>query len=482
MKFWRTKEPMVQFGTTHARFPLPAPQFGIPLAACNSHLHVIGISGSGKSRWLAGYILALLRHGRAVTLLDPQRDLYDLVVRQLVAAGTWRNPANFDRFVLLNIQEAEQRQRFLAFNPLTQSDDPYTSALNITEALHRAWSSLAGGVAPMFDTLIQNGVKALISNGLPLNPSLYRLLTDKDFRDQLLANEPDADVSAFFHGQFDRLAPHDQADQAGAALRRAHLLTFAPVLKYSLGQAENRLNFRDIMDSGTSVLMNLHMDAEEPLRLLGCLLTVALEYAALSRANVPAAERKHNHWLVMDEFSLFSASSEKSLARILSLCRKYGFYVVLAHQDWDQTHHLKGALQNVGLEAVFKLGFADATYTAPMLCKVNPMAVKHEVENPDALERTHPVFYSLAEQEADMAQTLYNLPDRQAFIRQRSGEVTRLTKTMPVPDPSVDPAEVQAVEDYYLEKYFRSQAEIEQESRRYREATTVLTQRHKPVV
>ena len=36
------------------------------------------------------------------------------------------------------------------------------------EAMHRAWPSLAGGNAATFDTLVQNGVKVLLSNRLPL--------------------------------------------------------------------------------------------------------------------------------------------------------------------------------------------------------------------------------------------------------------------------------------------------------------------------
>lgn len=71
----------------------------------------------------------------------------------------------------------------------------------------------------MFDSLVQDGVKVLISNGL-LVTCLYRLLTDKGYRDALLQHEEDVDIVAFFKYQFDRLSQHDQTDQAGAALLR----------------------------------------------------------------------------------------------------------------------------------------------------------------------------------------------------------------------------------------------------------------------
>ena len=78
----------------------------------------------------------------------------------------------------------------------------------------------------MFDTLVQDGVKVLISNGLPVT-CLYRLLTDHTYRDSLLEKEADLDVVAFFKQQFDQLSQRDQTREAGSALRRAHLLTFS---------------------------------------------------------------------------------------------------------------------------------------------------------------------------------------------------------------------------------------------------------------
>src|SRR5581483_9035013 len=107
-----------------------------------------------------------------------------LVLAHLVADGVYDDPGAYERIVYLDLPNAERQGRFLSFNVLRQSAPPHTIASNVMEAMHRAWPALAGGVAPMFDTLVQNGVKALISNDLPL-PALYRFLTDKDYRDRL---------------------------------------------------------------------------------------------------------------------------------------------------------------------------------------------------------------------------------------------------------------------------------------------------------
>ena len=101
--------------------------------------------------------------------------------------------------------------------------------------------------------------------------------------------------------------------------------------------------------------------------------------------------------LIIDEFSQFSAQSEEALARVLSLARKYGLFLTLAHQTWSQvSQRLQGALQNA-VDIAFCLGRGDAEWAAPRFGHFDPMAIKHEVPDPWQVERTHPVFFSVQE-------------------------------------------------------------------------------------
>lgn len=452
MMFGRFRQPSLPLGTFgHALFPrtlaLPSEQIG-------SHIHVIGVSGSGKSRFLAGLFVSLLEQQRSATLIDPHGDLASLILAQLVANGFFRQERAFEQLLYLDLPTAARQQRYVPFNVLRQPLAPHSVASNITEAFHRAWPALANGAAPMFDTLVQDGVKVLHSNALPLT-TLYRLITDKNYRDQLLVREDDPDVIAFFHDQFDRLSLRDQADQAGAALRRAHLLTFSPILKHSLGHSDNLLDFRQLLDHNRSLIVNLALEDGEARRLLGCLLTVAAEQGALSRASLPPSERRTTHHLFIDEFSEFSAQSEEALARMLSLTRKYGLFLVMAHQTWSQASgRLKGALQNVGLEVAFRLGRFDAEHAARIFGEVDLLTIKHRVEDPNAAERSHPVFFSLPEQWEQWVQAFVGLRAQHAYVRQPTGRVTRI-RTLPFPDPSVAMDELDRVAAEYLRRYFR---------------------------
>src|SRR6478752_4515307 len=77
-----------------------------------NHMHVIGVSGSGKSRFLAGLFLELWRAGLSATLIDPHGDLARLVLAHLVASGAFRQRQTFDRLLYLDLPEAERRGRF----------------------------------------------------------------------------------------------------------------------------------------------------------------------------------------------------------------------------------------------------------------------------------------------------------------------------------------------------------------------------------
>jgi hypothetical protein len=85
--------------------------------------------------------------------------------------------------------------------------------------------------------------------------------------------------------------------------------------------------------------------------------------------------------------------------------------------------------------------------------------VKHEVADEYAVEKTHPVFYNLAEQWQRFAEYLQDLPPRHFALKLR-GHKVKAGKTRTLPVPRVDPQELREVEQEYLQRYFRSKEEI----------------------
>ena len=415
-----------------------------------AHMHVLGKTGSGKSYFLAGLFLVFFDAGMPVTLIDPHGDLAELVLSLLIDRGVFNDPSMYERLIYLDIPAAASADRFLPFNYLAQPYDDYAMAELVAEACRRAWPELATG-APTFENILKHSVIALRQNNLPLT-RLADLLTDNVFRQEILRNVSDPQVVRFFRLRMDQWG-REAPLMKESTLNRADLLTFSPALRYSLGSQKNTLSFRGITDDGRFLLINLARPLpEDARRLLGCLLTVGMESAALARADNRTGRRPHHLWI--DEFSQFMAQSETSLTRMLSETRKYGLFCLMAHQNWSQaSERLRGALQNVGIEMILKTGRFDAEYSAKILASVDPMEVKHIVEDEHAEERTHPTYLSLPEQWERHIQAIQRLKTGEAFIRLPDDSVHKVN-TAKLPAVAVHGEEIKMVRATYLRRYF----------------------------
>jgi hypothetical protein len=414
-----------------------------------AHMHVLGKTGSGKSYFLAGLFLAMHEAKMPVTLIDPHGDLAELVLTHLVQRGEYAHRSAYERLLYLDLPAAARVGRYLPFNYLKQPYDDSAMAELVAEACRRAWPELAQG-APTFENILKHSVIVLRQNGQPLT-KLADLLVDKEYREQLLTQVTDEQVLRFFHQRMDNWG-RDEAHMKESTLNRADLLTLSPVLRHSLGSTDNRLSFRDLIDSGRSLIVNLALPHHDARHLFGCLLTVGMESAALARAD--NLTQRVPHHLVIDEFSQFMAQSETALTRMLSETRKYQLFCVMAHQNWTQaSERLKGALQNVGIEMILKSGRMDAEYSARILGSVDPMQVKHLVEDDKAEERSHPAYLSLPEQWEKQVQAIQRLGIGQAFIRLPDDSV-HTVRTATLPQVTIPKEAVDIVRHRYLERYF----------------------------
>src|SRR4051794_33990630 len=447
MRWWE-RGPTIPLGTTRFLW-LAQRTVRITPTQARAHMHVLGKTGSGKSYFLAGLFLSMHEAGMPVTLIDPHGDLAELVLTHLVQRGVYAHRSAYEHLLYLDLPAAARAGRYLPFNYLRQPYDDSAMAELVAEACRRAWPELATG-APTFENILKHSVIALRQNRQPLT-KLADLLVDKDFREQVLRNVTDEQVLRFFHQRMDQWG-RDEAHMKESTLNRADLLTLSPVLRHSLGSSENRLSFRELIDSGRSLIVNLALPHHDARHLFGCLLTVGMESAALARAD-NLTERVSHH-LIIDEFSQFMAQSETALTRMLSETRKYQLFCVMAHQNWTQaSERLKGALQNVGIEAILKSGRRDAENSAKILASVDPMEVKHLVEDEKAEERTHPSYLSLPEQWEHQVQAIQRLGIGEAFIRLMDDSVHKL-RTPTLPPLTVTRPQLQPVRDRYLAKYF----------------------------
>jgi type IV secretory pathway TraG/TraD family ATPase VirD4 len=244
------------------------------------------------------------------------------------------------------------------------------------------------------------------------------LLTDDDFRTTRLQSIPDpkvaADCQAFFYNEFE-LWGRERASMMGSTTNKISALTDNPSIFFMLGQKENHLDIRKIMDREQVLLVDLGDCDEETKRLFGTLIVTGFEQAALSRARA-AFEVRKPYYLYVDEFQDFAChpGAAETFSQMLSQVRKFGLHMILANQSIAQlSPGLQTALGNAQTIVAFRVSRADAEVLARVLGQVNTQSIKRDSQS----LTQHPIFEPLSEQWEKFVQFLTQQQVRQATIK-----------------------------------------------------------------
>jgi hypothetical protein len=411
-------------------------------------MYVVGRSGKGKSKFLEGFLWQMINHGYGCGLVDPHGDLADnllkLLAREPVKGTnrTWiEHGDNASRLVYV---EPGRGDYFTPMNVLTDNYESYTVATNVIEAFQRTWSEELKA-APQFKNTALHALLLLIEHGMSL-VELPILFMQKDYRDSLLEKSTNEDVKMFFEFRFGQWK-NEQALRVESLLNKVTALTLNPSLRLMLGANHNGLNLRSIMDEGKILIVNLGKCDHETRSLLGSLLVVNLEQAALSRANVPE-EARYRWFCILDEFQRFiaNAGSAQAVAEMLSEARKFGLLLGLSHQGWHQLDNsrLEGALDQAQIKIVFGSGSQTGRVIADELFVLDPLKIKHESEGGSKY------FQSLMEQKEMFIQSIRRQSHREIFVLPPDSDKVIPLKTLDVPSPQVEQYDLEQIKAHML--------------------------------
>jgi len=134
------------------------------------------------------------------------------------------------------------------------------------------------------------------------------------------------------------------------------------MMRNIIGQSYSSFNFREVMDQGKILLINLAKGriGEENSAFLGLILVPKILVAAMSRQDIPEKDRRDFN-LYVDEFQNFATPD---FATILSEARKYHLNLTVANQFIGQIdEEVKNAVfGNVGSLISFRVGVQDANF------------------------------------------------------------------------------------------------------------------------
>ncbi len=325
------------------------------------HFYVIGQTGTGKSKFMAGMMIRDMKLGHGCGYIDPHGSDAEQILQQVpperVEDVVIFDPADLERPVGLNMLEFHtDSQRTLVINEM----------LNIFDSLYDLKTT--GG--PMFEQYFRYAIM-LVTEDSESGSTLMevpKVFADEGYRNYKLSKCQNQEVIDFWR---------KQAEAAGG---EASLKNITPYITSKLAsflsnayvrpiisQQETTINFRKIMDEGKIVIVKLSKGkiGDFNANLLGMVIIGKLLIATLERESTPEAQRKP-FYLYVDEFQNFLTDG---IMVILSEARKYKLSLTMGHQFLGQLTRTGGNTKirdavfgNVGNKAIFRIGEEDAPF------------------------------------------------------------------------------------------------------------------------
>ena len=246
------------------------------------------------------------------------------------------------------------------FNPLETM--PGISSEELAEQLKIIfWQIWRASWGPKMENLLLNSFIALAEAGLTL-ADLNNFLSDQDFRSKALAKVKNQVCLDSFY-DYDAASGSEQRTWAAPIKNKINALLEHPKLHEIFSHPKSTFNFRDILDNGKVLIVNLNKGRlGDNAWLLGSLLISKLQMAALSRTDVEE-EKRRKFYLYVDEFDNFATDS---FIPMLTETRKFGLFLRLAHQQLAQLSDrlMHAILGNSYVQFYFKLNHDDAQILA----------------------------------------------------------------------------------------------------------------------
>jgi hypothetical protein len=418
------------------------------------HMHIIGTTGKGKSKLLEHMIYQDAVFGRGIALIDPHGNLADDVLSYLGNSGFFKIPENQKRLVYINPSRLDYSPGINLLE-LQKGEDPAEHANDIIEVFKRSWELEN---APVFEDVMFNSMMVLMENNLSII-ELPGLITDKNYRDNLLAKTEDPSVHQFFKNRFDKWPKNEQAIRVESTLNKISRITGSVRIRNIFGQLKSTINFREIMDEGKILIVDLSYLSELSAKLFGGFITILIQQAAMARRT------QKDFFEYLDEFQLFVSTEggSKTFSRTLAEARKRHLYLVLAHQQLSQLdERMRGSLGNVGTLVCFGLDRSDAELQAKRIFLPHGEKIKQEAKT----DNQYPVYYPLYEDIEKYVQELdkRKLGLRLAYVVSKQRKAT-LIKTIEVLDQGFNKNSLNRIKRESAQNYGRDYKEVMKETR-----------------
>jgi hypothetical protein len=392
------------------------------------HVYMIGQTQTGKTTLIQNLVRQDIEQGRGCAFIDPHGD----AVPELLG---YVPESRIEDVVYLDFTSWNP---VVAFNPL---DAPKGLRQGLVEdflSFFARYFATDATAAPRMTAILRASLLTLLATRSPKTVAdLERFLIDSRYRQEVLHEVEDQDIRAHWQGQYAELK---RTEVQPILTRLSALLAPGSQLRAILTQRKNRINFKELLDNGKVLLVRLSrgQGLEQAAHFLSALIITRIQQEAMSRGEMPAAQRRP-FYLYVDEFQTYTVTSFET---ILAESAKYRLSVTMANQTFQTLPaSLKGAiLGNVGTVVSFRVGSEDAAVIhREMRARVETEGLTpagrptvHEEWWPSAEDlknqRPHRAFVRLGRPEAVEEIRTLALPPRPRNSKEIAQEVVRLSQ------------------------------------------------------
>ena len=297
-------------------------RFGIKAKDRTRHVYVIGKTGMGKSTLLENMAVQDIQNGEGMAFIDPHGKTADLLLEYV--------PQNRIRDVIY--MAPFDTEYPISFNVLesVDADKRHLVVSGLMSTFKKIW---VDAWSARMEYILTNTLLALLEYPGSTLLGVNKMLSDKEYRKEVVAHVKDPSVKSFWIKEFANYTERMAAEAVPSIQNKVGQFTANPLIRNMIGQPVSSFNFREAMDKKKIIIINLSKGkiGDENMKLLGGMIVTKLYLAAMSRADIPDRIMKimPNFYLFVDEFQNFANAS---FADILSEARKYKLNLTIAHQ------------------------------------------------------------------------------------------------------------------------------------------------------
>lgn len=333
------------------------------------HIYVMGATGMGKSVFLENLALQDMVNGRGLAFVDPHGDsvekLLSKVPKDRVDDVIYFNPSDMDNPIGMNLFEISPDDP----DPERTKDYIIAETMNMLYSLYDPQHQ--GIVGPRMANIVRNAALLLMSD--PQGGTFMdipKVLIDQDYAQSKIKYLTNQRAIDFWTKEWPNAQRSNDAGEVTSWVVSKWADFENTMMSNILGQVHSSIDLRKVMDEGKILLVNLSKGklGEMPAKLLGMVFVMKFQAAAMSRANMPEAERR-DFCLFVDEFQNFATDSFES---ILSEARKYRLSLTVANQFITQlTDKIRAAIMgNAGSFIIGRVGSEDAENVVKLFAPV----------------------------------------------------------------------------------------------------------------